>query len=64
VTVANPRRRAIKNDSRLDFEARPANRRDIEWQRIGDQIKAASIFARSDFVNVRFSAKQDLGYQV
>jgi hypothetical protein len=35
-----------------------------EWQRIGDQIKAASIFARSDFVNVRFSAKQDLGYQV
>jgi hypothetical protein len=23
-----------------------------EWQRIGDEIKAAFIFARSDFVNV------------
>jgi len=23
-----------------------------EWQRIGDQINAASIFARADFVNV------------
>jgi len=24
-----------------------------EWQRIGDQIDAAPIFARADFVNVR-----------
>jgi hypothetical protein len=23
-----------------------------EWQRIGDQIKAAMIFARTDFINV------------
>lgn len=25
-----------------------------EWQRIGDQIDAAVIFARADFVNVHF----------
>ena len=25
----------------------------IEWQRIGNQIDSAMIFARSDFVNVR-----------
>jgi hypothetical protein len=25
-----------------------------EWQRIGDQIDAAFVFARADFVNVHF----------
>jgi hypothetical protein len=49
VTVANPPS-AHQNDCRLDFEARPAQsaiRRDIEWQRIGNQIDAAFIFARN-----------------
>jgi hypothetical protein len=41
------RHSAIKNDS-------GALPQPTEWQRIGNQIDAAMIFARADFVSVRF----------
>src|SRR5262249_12585667 len=34
--------------------------RPTEWQRIGDQINAALIFARADFVNVRWTLRWHL----
>jgi hypothetical protein len=37
--------------------ARSCEAQPSEWQRIGNQIDAAMIFARSDFVNVHESAQ-------
>jgi hypothetical protein len=40
-------KRAIQTVRETDIPAQPT-----EWQRIRDEIKAAMIFARADFVNV------------
>jgi hypothetical protein len=35
-----------------------------EWQRIGDQINAAMIFARTDFVNVAAEVKKEIELEI
>jgi hypothetical protein len=46
----------------IAYSNQPAIPQPTEWQRIRDQIDAAMIFKRADFVNVHHFAAQEIPY--